>query len=163
MKKWSGTAFFTWLRYFLYFLCPLLVLFIVWVLFAISDGLFSVADRGATIVLGILILLAAGGIAFFVSRGSCKPEKYLFRVSSDRQKKQVAERLQQILNDELPAKKKAEPMGSLLYDGSYAIFLGMNERVVVEDVGTGIQIEAPQKLMALLKNEVAEIDPLLIY
>lgn len=143
----------TWLRYFFYFLCPLLVILIIWLIYTFFDGLFSIADRGASIALAAIALLLAGGIALYVTIRKCQSMTHLFTVSSERQRKKIIDRLQQLLNEELPAEKLAEPMGSSLFQGRYSIYLWMYEPVEMEDRQEGVFVRAPRQLMDIIIAE----------
>ncbi len=149
----------TWLRYFFYFLCPLAVVYAGWLYHVISDRLFSVADRGASLLLGLVGVVLAAGISFYVAHNPCRSMEYRFSVSSERQKKRMIDRIQTLLREELPAESRIEPRGNVIFDGSYSIFVGMHEKVYVEAQPTVLIVQAPKKLMELIAGEMNAIDP----
>ena len=148
----------TWLRYWLYFLFPLLLILLVMVLFlARSDGVFTVAERGSSLVLGGVCLLLSALLATYATLRYAKPEKKDFLVTSQVQRKKLIDALCSTLSDDLPIKPTQRARGKLVYEGEFTFFWGLTETVRITDEKTGLHVEAPKKLMDIITATANEV------
>lgn len=146
----------TWFRYFLYFLCPLLVVLLVTVLyFARSDGVFTIAERGASMLLGGVCLLLAAGFSTYAAFVYVLPQERDFFVTSEPQRKRLVDALRKLLTEEeLPLTATTPAMGKIIYEGDVVFFWGLKESVRITDEKAGLHVRAPKKLMSII-DEVA--------
>lgn len=148
----------TWLRYWLYFLCPLLVVFLLLVLFlARSDGVFTVAERGGSMVLGGACLLLAALLATYVTLRYARPEKKDFPVTSEAQRKRLIDALCSTLSEDLPIKPTQSARGDLIFQGEFTFFWGVTETVRISNERTGLHVEAPKKLMTIITDTANDV------
>lgn len=143
----------------MYFLCPILVVLLFTVLyFARSDGVFTIAERGASMLLGGVCLLLAAGFSTYAVFVHVQPRERDFFVTSEPQRKRLVDALRTLLTaEELPLKSTAPAMGQIIYDGEVVFFWGLKERVRVTDEKSGLHVQAPKKLMSIIEEVANDV------
>ncbi len=145
------------LRYFLNFLLPLLLLSACLVAYAVwQSGSIDIYAKMLIVVAGGASLLLALGISAVWYRAAIRPVTKRFAVSSELGRKRALDALDALLTEAFPVKRVALRSGEC-FSGEIGFMRGLKEPVAIENEPEGIKICAPKKLMDAVEKTMNDM------